>query len=101
MTEAFLAAWLEKTSRYPVQQYFRVGLSESRYITPESYGDVYGGRVWEAAPLFLSAGVNTALINQLQKWGVSYLQMAARFQYAPKTTSPRKTTAPRKNGGVH
>ncbi len=97
VTESFLAAWLEKNLQYPMARYFRVGLSENRYVLPASYGDMYVGRVWEAAPLFLAAGANAALVAQLQKWGEGYSQLSSRFQYSPKTTVPNKTTAPKKN----
>ena len=89
-----LAAWLDKNQQYPIGRYFRVGLSESGYALPESYGNIAGGKVWESAPVFLAAGVDPALVTQLQKWGASYTDTAARFQYAP--TSRSKATVPRR-----
>jgi hypothetical protein len=99
ITESLLAAWLDKTLQYPVSRYFRVGLSESSYALPATYGTIAGGKVWEAAPLFAEAGVSAELIRQLRKWGTSYADMAARFQYSPGGTSRDKTTEPKKDSG--
>ena len=99
MTESLLAAWLDKNSQYPLGRYFRVGLSENSYASPASYGSISGGKVWEAAPLFMAAGVNPELIRQLQKWGTSYTDMAARFQYSPSGTARSRGTGSKKSGG--
>jgi cytochrome c553 len=99
ITESLLAAWLDKNQQYPVGRYFRVGLTESSYAAPASYGNVSGGKVWEAAPLFTAAGVNPEIVRQLQKWGTSYADTAARFQYSPGGTARSKGTAPKKRGG--
>src|SRR5205823_3138518 len=63
--ESLLGAWLDKNLQYPVSRYFRVGLSESSYASPPTYGNISGGKVWEAAPLFIAAGVTPELIKQL------------------------------------
>ena len=99
ITESLLGAWLDKNMQYPVGQYFRVGLTESSYAAPASYGNISGGKVWEAAPLFMAAGVSPELIGQLKKWGVSYTNMAARFQYAPGGTARSKAAPPKKTEG--
>jgi hypothetical protein len=99
ITESLLGAWLDKNMQYPAGQYFRVGLTESSYAAPASYGNISGGKVWEAAPLFLAAGVTPELVKQLQKWGTSYADAAARFQYSPGGTTRRKETQPKKSGG--
>ena len=99
ITEALLGAWLDKNLQYPVGQYFRVGLTESSYAAPASYGNISGGKVWEAAPLFMAAGVSPELIAQLKKWGVSYTNMAARFQYTPGSTARSRGTPPKKIEG--
>jgi hypothetical protein len=91
MTESLLAAWLDKNLQYPVGRYFRVGLSESSYAPPASYGNISGGKAWEAAALFMAAGVSPELIRQLQKWGTSYTDSAARFHYSPGGTSRSRT----------
>ena len=98
MTESLLGAWLDKNLQYPVSRYFRVGLSESSYPSPAMYGSISGGKVWDAAPLFLAAGVNPDLVKQLQKWGAAYTDTAARFQYSPGGTARPKRTTPRKSG---
>jgi hypothetical protein len=96
ITESLLAAWLEKNRQYPIGQYFRVGLSAYRYAPPARYGNISSGKAWEAAPLFIAAGVDPELIRQLQKWGAAYTDTAARFQYAPGGTAPSKATVPKK-----
>jgi hypothetical protein len=100
ITESLLGAWLEKTMQYPVGQYFRVGLSESSYAPPAHYGNLSNNKVWEAAPLFTAAGIDPDLIRQLQKWGISYTDTAARFQYSPGGTSRNKATTVKKSGGT-
>ena len=97
ITESFLAAWLEKNLQYPLGRYFRVGLSESSYVLPSSYGGIAGGKAWEAAPAFLAAGVNPQLIKQLQNWGEAYSDMAVRFQYAPGSTNRSKGAGSKKS----
>ena len=99
ITEAFLGGWLDKNMQYPTGQYFRVGLTESSYAAPASYGNISGGKVWEAAALFMSAGVNHDLVRQLQKWGSTYATMAARFQYAPGASARGKGTGSKNSGG--
>jgi hypothetical protein len=89
--ESFLAAWLDKNMQYPVGRYFRVGLSENSYAPPASYGSISGGKAWESAALFTAAGVNPDLVKQLQKWGQAYSDVAARFQYSPKSSSRPST----------
>ena len=84
VTEALLAAWLEKNQQYSVGQYFRVGLSEASYAAPAKYGNIIGGQAWTSAPQFLAAGVDPELVRRLQKWGASYTATASRFQYSPK-----------------
>ena len=79
ITESFLGAWLDKNRQYPVGQYFRVGQTGSTYAPRAGYGNISGGKVWEAASSFMAAGVNPGLIGQLQKWGTSYTNTAARF----------------------
>jgi hypothetical protein len=94
ITESFLTAWLDKNMQYPVGQYFRVGAPQGNYALPASYGSIAGGKAWESAPLFLAAGVNPEVVKRLQKWGGTYAEMAARFQYAPGKSAP-----PKKGGG--
>jgi hypothetical protein len=98
ITESFLEAWLEKNMQYPVGRYFRVGLSESSYASPAKYGSISGGKVWEAAPHFMAVGVDPQLVRQLQKWGTSYTDTAARFQYSPGT-GRSKAPESKKGGG--
>jgi hypothetical protein len=100
ITESLLAAWLDKNLQYPIGRYFRVGLSESSYALPANYGSIAGGKVWEAAPLFIAAGVNPEIIRQLRKWGASYTETAARFQYSPGGAARGKPTEPKKSSGT-
>lgn len=99
ITEAILGAWLDKNVKYPVGQYFRVGLTEASYSAPAKYGDIAGGRAWNAAPLFLAAGVDAELVRRLQKWGASYMETAARFQYSPGSGKGKGKDAASKKSG--
>jgi hypothetical protein len=87
ITESLLAAWLDKNRQYPVAQFFTPGVSEERYVVPAGFGDISGGKPWEAAPLFRAAGVSPEVISQLQKWGTAYTDMAARFHYSDTSRS--------------
>jgi hypothetical protein len=81
ITEAMLAAWMEKNLQYPVARYFSPGLTESSYAPPASFGGISGGRPWKAAAQFRAAGVSPAVVMQLERWGAAYMETAARFQY--------------------
>ncbi|MGA2598718.1 MAG: hypothetical protein ABSH09_17210 [Bryobacteraceae bacterium] len=81
ITESLLTAWLDKTLQYPAASYFQRGLSESSYRLPTEYLDISGGKVWDAAPRFLAAGVNLSTVQRLQEWGRSYTAMAQLFHY--------------------
>jgi hypothetical protein len=94
-TESLLTAWLNKNRQYRLDQYFRVGLSESSYAPPAKYADIAGKLAWEAAPSLLAAGVDPNLVRQLQAWGASYTEMASRFQYAPGGTARSKAAGSR------
>jgi hypothetical protein len=90
LTESLLAAWLDKNLQYPVAQFFTPGAAEERYVLPASLGGISGGRVWESAGLFRSAGVSPEIVAQLQKWGTAYMDMAARFRYSDGPRSRAK-----------
>lgn len=83
ITEGLLAAWLDKNQQYHLVRYFTSGLSERSYTPPASFGGIAGGKVWEAAPQFLAAGVSVVLVRQLERWGAAYEDVGARFQYEP------------------
>lgn len=82
LTNALLAAWMEKNLQYPVAKYLPVqaGLHES-YTPSAGYADISGGNVWEAAAKFREAGVAAGLVERLQRWGMAYTDRAARLQY--------------------
>ena len=82
ITEALLAAWLDKNMQYSAGRYFTVGMAEDNYAAPSSFGGISGGRVWDSAPLFQAAGVNQEVVTRLEKWGTAYTDVAARFQYS-------------------
>ena len=96
VTESLLTAWLNKNRQYRLDQYFRVGLSESSYAPPAKYADISGKAPWETAPSLLAAGVDPNLVRQLQAWGASYTEMAARFQYSPGGRTRSKATGSRR-----
>jgi len=82
LTASLLAAWLDKNLQYPIARYLPVsGIPLAAYTTPRSYGDISGGKVWEAAQQFREAGVSATLVARLQEWGTMYADRAARIQY--------------------
>jgi hypothetical protein len=91
LTESLLAAWLDKNLQYPVAQFFTPGAAEERYVLPASLGGISGSKVWESASLFRAAGVSPEIVTQLQKWGTSYTDMAARFRYSDGPRTRAKT----------
>jgi hypothetical protein len=98
ITESLLAAWLDKNLQYPLARYFAAGLSERSYAAPASLGGISGGNVWELAPLFTKAGVNPEIVRYLEKWGTSFTDVAARFQYAPRGRARNRATGASESG---
>jgi hypothetical protein len=90
ITEGMLTAWLEKNQQYQIGRYFTPGLAEQAYALPASFGSISGGKVWEAAPEFLAAGVSPAVVQQLKKWGAAYEDVGARFQYSKQSSNRRR-----------
>jgi hypothetical protein len=79
---SLLAAWMDKNLRYSIAEYLPIGMSPRRYYTaPTSYGEVSGGKVWEAAERFRAAGVSDDLIDRLLQWGIAFTDRAERLQY--------------------
>ena len=81
ITEALLAAWLEKTLQYPAASYFQRGLVASSYARPTDLQDISGGRVWEDAAEFQATGVNPRLIQRVEEWGKTYRDLTQLFHY--------------------
>lgn len=46
-----------------------------------AYGEITGGKVWEAAQQFRDAGVAKDEVWRLQQWGIVFTDRAARLQY--------------------
>jgi len=80
LTSAFLSAWMEKTLRYPISGYLPVGIRTENY-SYQTYGEITGGEVWNAASQFRGAGVSDDLLDRLLEWGSTYADRAARIQY--------------------
>lgn len=80
LTTAFLGAWMEKTLRYPISDYLPVGIRTENY-SYQTYGEITGGEVWNAASQFRGAGVSDELLDRLLQWGSTYSDRAARLQY--------------------
>ena len=80
ITESLLAAWMEKTLQYPITKYLPLPVLQRDY-TPSLYGDISGGKVWEAAEQFRAAGVSDDLVDRLEDWGLTYTDRAVRLQY--------------------
>jgi len=81
LTTSMLAAWLAKNQQYSVAEFLPIGLREYSYRSGRGYDEISGGRVWDAAPQFLRAGVGTDLVERLERWGVAYTDREARIQY--------------------
>jgi hypothetical protein len=81
LTTSLLAAWMDKNLQYPIEKHLPIGLPRRSYTQPRAYGDISGGKVWEAAKQFHDAGVPTELVQRLQHWGSAYADRAARLQY--------------------
>ena len=81
LTASLLAAWMDKNQQYPPAKYLPLGSHRDAYAQPRSYGDISGGKVWEAAQQFRDAGVAAELVRRLQQWGLAYTDRAARIQY--------------------
>ena len=81
LSQALLAAWLEKTASYPPTEYFARAQLAGSYPLPEDLSSIYGGRVWEAARQFRAAGVDGRLVDALERWGASFTNLAGLYQY--------------------
>ncbi len=81
LTASLLAAWMDKNLEYPITKHLPTGLPRRTYAQPAAYGDISGGKVWEAARQFRDAGVAAELVQRLQQWGIAYSDRAARLQY--------------------
>ena len=81
LTTALLGAWMDKNLQYPIEKYLPMGLRSPAYAPPHNYGDISGGKVWEASQQFRNAGVPPELARRLQQWGLAFAERAARLQY--------------------
>jgi cytochrome c553 len=81
ITQAWLSAWLEKCTSYPVVTYFRLAQLHDSYEPPKDLRAISGGKVWESASRFRAAGVNANLVDRLELWGIQYMAMSSLFQY--------------------
>jgi hypothetical protein len=82
VTSSLLTAWLDKNQQYSVAEFLPIGLREYPYRGGHAYDEISGGRVWDAAPQFLNAGVSPDLVERLERWGLAYTDRAARIQYS-------------------
>lgn len=83
LTASLLAAWMDKNLQYSINKYLPLGLPPHAYTPPRTYGDISGGKVWEAAQQFRDASVAAELVRRLQQWGIVFTERAARVQYSP------------------
>jgi hypothetical protein len=81
ITQAWLSAWLEKCTSYPVAMYFHLAQLPGSYEPPENLRAISGGKVWESAARFRTAEVDGKLVDRLELWGRQYMEVASRFQY--------------------
>ncbi|HYL84904.1 MAG TPA: hypothetical protein VE263_11765 [Candidatus Angelobacter sp.] len=81
LTASLLAAWMDKNLQYPIEKYLPLGLRTRDYAPPRTFGNISGGKVWEAAQQFRDAGVPAELVWRLRQWGIVFTDRAARIQY--------------------
>ena len=81
LTESLLAAWMDKNLQYPIVKHLPMGVHRQAYATPQDYGGISGGKVWESAQQFRDVGVSPDLVRRLQQWGIAFTDRAARLQY--------------------
>jgi hypothetical protein len=81
LTEALLAAWMDKNLQYPITEYLPLPTLQRTYKPRESYSDISGGKVWNAAGDFRAAGVSEDVVERLRNWGIAYTDRAERIQY--------------------
>jgi hypothetical protein len=81
ITQAWLNAWLEKCTSYPVVTYFRLAQLPDSYEPAKDLRAISGGKVWESASRFRAAGVDAKLVDRLELWGIQYTAMSSLFQY--------------------
>jgi len=81
ITQAWLRAWLEKCTSYPVVTYFHLAQLSDSYEPPKDLRAISGGKVWESALRFRAAGVDGKLVDRLELWGTQYMAAASLFQY--------------------
>jgi len=81
LTTSLLEAWMDKNQQYPVEKYLPIGLPPRSYALGGTYGEISGGKVWEAAKQFRDASVPADLVYRLQQWGIVFTDRAARIQY--------------------
>lgn len=81
ITQAWLEAWLEKSTRYPITDYFYRAQLPAHYVLSPELHEISGGGVWMAAARFRAAGVDSALVNRLEAWGQEYGKAAELFHY--------------------
>jgi hypothetical protein len=81
LTTSLLAAWMGKNLQYPIAKHLPFGVRSHGYVPERSYGDITGGKVWEAAQQFRAAGVPSDQVERLLQWGIEFSDRAARLQY--------------------
>jgi cytochrome c553 len=81
IAQAWLSAWLEKCTSYPVVTYFRLAQLPGSYEPPKDLRAISGGKVWESASRFRALGVDAKLVDRLELWGSQYMAMSSLFQY--------------------
>jgi hypothetical protein len=81
LTASLLGAWMHKNLQYSIAEYLPLGVRGHTYTPSHTYGDISGGKVWEAGQQFRDAGVTSDLVQRLEEWGIVFTDRAARIQY--------------------
>jgi len=72
---------MDKNLQYPITEYLPLPALQRDYKPRESYSDISGGKVWNAAGDFRAAGVSEDVVERLRNWGIAYTDRAERIQY--------------------
>ena len=84
-----------RTCSIPWLDILRPVYRRNSYAPPASLGGISGGKVWEVAPLFMRPESIPNRVRQLQKWGTTYTDVAARFQYSDTSRSRTANKTPK------
>jgi hypothetical protein len=81
LAESLLAAWMDKTVKYPITEYLPLLSLRNEHTSHYQYSDISGGKVWDGVEQFRATGVSDDLVERLKNWCLAYTDRTARLQY--------------------